>query len=1119
MANNNLDISLFNAVGAYVVEIDASTEPIQLDTQRTRIIPGFSRVGPKNTMVYLKNKAESIKVYGDIDPYLERRGSFFHRSLQTALETGPVFALNLVPINNDLVDGDKAEFISYSLDANSSNAYKNEQGVVLNSMYASFFNKERFWKPDQEYLQAIVDGKVISQGKYFSIVNLGNKPVSILTRKAKSVPRDFNMTITEYYGSGEEPAIANTFDYVSDYFIDVILISGEWNDYEKLSKDPNYNSFFDLNGLKKNRLDAFLSSDFVNVIGKYTGSVLPDMLDNQDTNHSIDVVMNVNYVRTGIYCTLNEKAIEEYDTELNPQYIDLIGHNLVNGDINKVDYLSYNSVIDALEVIEQETIDFEENINEVRFSPTSEIGFTINSNIENISKNGEVIFKNVTYDDVTLSIAEVNESNDKAYLHFGENNWFYETSRTSTNVNGFITFNNTNKLFLDSVERIKETAFKADKLEDGKYEIEFYLNGEGENSLESINGQVYNREWISEIANFGITYNPVLYILEGKEFKKLDYDTINGSVDVELVEITVEGLRIEGDSGNLIDSDTIYFAINPFTIEDGNITLHRRRKTAKVISDTNNMLLIGKYNEHYNDIDNLTSNLSWDNIIKENVTNDTYLINDNNTVNNKAYKLIKEIAEDDSILLYDTLKDSESKPLTFVNNEIKIDLVDAKTIYEEIEIERLGSESNTIFVSKEVGESLFTYDYLVGLFENEEVLTMITKKEKYIDDEDGTIEYEISTVLPLVVNDSKVTKYKKIDDFVTHFNLHKLRGFSYNKYHLPDGTDRQMYNIYSMLDGNLTNILKDKNIIDWRYVVDTFSGGVAPNMGGKVWLSKLAEAKGQALAILNAPSMADFAKSTNPYFTNQPTVLEPKPIINTAFIKDGGNLELGPSNKFSIPDAENGGKHSGTFGPYLVITENSKRKIIPPAADVSNNFIRKFKAGQPYAIVAGEPYGIINNPKMIGVEYELLDSDRANFEAIGINPIVSRDGVIKIFANLTGYQRVVSPLNSLHVRDLLISVENTILNITSKYLFRKNTSTVRLEIQTIVETYLEGLITDGAITEFNVIMDSSNNTDEIINQRIALLDVEITPALGMEKFVNRITIYGAGGSSASGFNS
>jgi len=226
---------------------------------------------------------------------------------------------------------------------------------------------------------------------------------------------------------------------------------------------------------------------------------------------------------------------------------------------------------------------------------------------------------------------------------------------------------------------------------------------------------------------------------------------------------------------------------------------------------------------------------------------------------------------------------------------------------------------------------------------------------------------------------------------------------------------------------------------------------------------------------------------------------------------------LGPTNKFSIPDMEIGGKYTGVFGPYLRIVENSKNKIVPPAADISNNFIRKFALGQPYAIVAGEPLGVISNSKLIGVEYDLLTRDRVNFEAIGINPIVNKNNVVKIFGNLTAYQRTVTPLNSLHVRDLLISIENTLINISSSYLFRKNTAAVRLEIQTIVETYLETVLTDGGLTAFNVKIDGENNTNAIIDQRVAILDVEVIPAMGMEKFVNRVTIYNNTGAAATGF--
>ena len=96
MAKIKLDLTQFKASGVYTLEFDAS-ESIILNTQTIRLVIGFSRKGPFNSPVYLPDTKTARRIFGEIDPFLESRGSFFHRSLFTCLEIGPIFGLNLLP--------------------------------------------------------------------------------------------------------------------------------------------------------------------------------------------------------------------------------------------------------------------------------------------------------------------------------------------------------------------------------------------------------------------------------------------------------------------------------------------------------------------------------------------------------------------------------------------------------------------------------------------------------------------------------------------------------------------------------------------------------------------------------------------------------------------------------------------------------------------------------------------------------------------------------------------------------------------------------------------------------------------------------------------------------------
>jgi hypothetical protein len=364
---------------------------------------------------------------------------------------------------------------------------------------------------------------------------------------------------------------------------------------------------------------------------------------------------------------------------------------------------------------------------------------------------------------------------------------------------------------------------------------------------------------------------------------------------------------------------------------------------------------------------------------------------------------------------------------------------------------------------------------------------------------------------------TRVWKFKNIQEFVKSFNFTYLPGSDIKAASMPNGTDTRMNEILDVLyNTNLARTLADTDVITFRYIVDTFDGGIQPNC--KFQLTKLAKNRQKCLAICNLPSMKKFSESIDPRFTSAPTATDPAPLLQARYIADGGNLSLNPSFTFSLPDEDLGAKFSGFFAPFLTIRENNKNLDVPPSPYVSNNFIRKFITGEPYSIVAGLKRGIISSNNLVGLEYDFDIQDREFLEPFGVNPIIRKRGVgIVIYGNQTSYQRTNSAFNNLHVRDLLITVESAIEEILSNYVFDFNEDNVRLEIKTLVDNYLTGVRSVGGIYNYLTIMDSSNNTPAIIDQNLGIIDVIIEPARGIHKFINRMTVTRTGGIASGGF--
>lgn len=318
-----------------------------------------------------------------------------------------------------------------------------------------------------------------------------------------------------------------------------------------------------------------------------------------------------------------------------------------------------------------------------------------------------------------------------------------------------------------------------------------------------------------------------------------------------------------------------------------------------------------------------------------------------------------------------------------------------------------------------------------------------------------------------------------------------------------------MYSITEYLNtlsgGNgLYNALIDKDIIDFRYIVDTF-GSFDGSINNKRNLSQLAKDRENASAILNAPTIAEFKLSSDPSFKNDFRTFE------TRFIADGGNLDKNPTGLYTLPSIAEGANYAFYYGPGLVVSDNGKDIIVPPAAYVANNYIDKYTNALPWSIVAGPRRGVVSGANVKGAEYSFDKRDRDILEPFGINPIVFQRGVgLTILGNKTAQQSIKSALSSAHVREVLIYIQDGMADILKDYVFEFNNVQTRLEIKTLADSFMESVKQDGGVFEFRNIMDSTNNTNEVIDNNIGIIDTYVEPVKGLEIVVHRTTILNTG---------
>jgi len=176
--------------------------------------------------------------------------------------------------------------------------------------------------------------------------------------------------------------------------------------------------------------------------------------------------------------------------------------------------------------------------------------------------------------------------------------------------------------------------------------------------------------------------------------------------------------------------------------------------------------------------------------------------------------------------------------------------------------------------------------------------------------------------------------------------------------------------------------------------------------------------------------------------------------------------------------------YTATYWPWVRIVNSSKNVPlwVPPSVVVPGALTFNDRTAAPWYAPAGLNRGGL---KSVSSAYTTLSPAQRNslYEA-RVNPIATfpSDGVV-VWGQKTLQARP-SALDRVNVRRLLIAVKKFIASATRYLVFEQNTTETRERFLNIANPYLESVKQNQGLYEFRVIMDSTNNTPDLIDQNI-----------------------------------
>lgn len=221
--------------------------------------------------------------------------------------------------------------------------------------------------------------------------------------------------------------------------------------------------------------------------------------------------------------------------------------------------------------------------------------------------------------------------------------------------------------------------------------------------------------------------------------------------------------------------------------------------------------------------------------------------------------------------------------------------------------------------------------------------------------------------------------------------------------------------------------------------------------------------------------------------------------MNTKYIPEGSNTEMGSTIVFSLSSEEDGDKFIACFWPHLIYQENGKEIAVPPASDVANVLNRKFNGiNDPYAICANQN-GILINRYLKDLEFLTDLTDSEYLEPFGVNTITKDQGSTLIYGNQTAYQEMKSDFNKLHFHENLNTAEIECENVPKKYNLLWNIPTVHaIIVQNLLQFFLQYKSISGALVKYEIICDEINNTPDVIGADTWVVGISLWMNHGLE---------------------
>jgi phage tail sheath protein FI len=185
--------------------------------------------------------------------------------------------------------------------------------------------------------------------------------------------------------------------------------------------------------------------------------------------------------------------------------------------------------------------------------------------------------------------------------------------------------------------------------------------------------------------------------------------------------------------------------------------------------------------------------------------------------------------------------------------------------------------------------------------------------------------------------------------------------------------------------------------------------------------------------------------------------------------------------------------YAASYWPWVQTVDPSTSQLVwvPASTLVAGVYAYNDNVSEPWFAPAGINRGGLST--VVRAEKKLTQANRDTLYTNKVNPIATFPGTGVVVYGQKTLQTKASALDRVNVRRLLISLKSYIGQVANNLVFEQNTIATRNSFLAQVNPYLESVQQRQGLYAFKVVMDSSNNTPDVIDRNQLVGQIYLQP--------------------------